>query len=349
MLKKNKNSNNKKRLNNKREKPVCLLIGNGFNRINNPDFPSWDNLILNLFDKYELNKNDYDIKTTSYPLKFEYIVNVINEERNSWHEHTYKECKEKIIEDLDKSITDKKNLDKEIIEGLRDCKPDYIITTNYDTLLEKAFAYRSSYKYGSRLDKTHANDKKLNNRERGREVYLNKTARFSKRNVIFYHMHGINVDIKSICLGYEHYMRIIKKLRDVIVKNERDPEILNLLKTGEHKNMSNYFCTRFFDSDIHIIGLGLEEQEIDIWWLLCYRAYLYFSNINNARNLIKNKIIYHDVHVTKSTNEGYSFEDDYQKQKEMLFKYLYVEYDAINIENVNQYKDKYVEILKGIK
>ena len=36
-------------------------------------------------------------------------------------------------------------------------------------------------------------------------------------------------------------------------------------------------------------------MEIDIWWLLTYRASLYYSKQYNCHKLIKNQIVYYDV------------------------------------------------------
>ena len=44
-----------------------------------------------------------------------------------------------------------------------------------------------------------------------------------------------------------------------------------------------------------IIGLGLPDCEIDLWWLLAHRAYLYYSDYSNLKNKIVNDIDYYDT------------------------------------------------------
>ena len=58
---------------------------------------------------------------------------------------------------------------------------------------------------------------------------------------------------------------------------------------------NNTWGERFYTSNITIIGLGLSDCEIDLWWLLTHRAYLYYSNYCGLRERIKNNIIYYDI------------------------------------------------------
>ena len=66
----------------------------------------------------------------------------------------------------------------------------------------------------------------------------------------------------------------------------------------------------FFTHDIHIVGLTLDVCEIDLWWLLTYRAQLFHSNSG-----IKNEITLYST-KDRSSNE-------YAMQK-VLFERLHV-------------------------
>ena len=78
--------------------------------------------------------------------------------------------------------------------------------------------------------------------------------------------------------------------------------------------------------------------EIDIWWLLTYRASLYYSNRYNCRNLIANRIVYHDVGIAEDV-----------KMKAIL-RNMAVEYKFHMIhhnENI-YYLQEYMNIAKSI-
>lgn len=79
-------------------KDISLLIGNGFNRLEDNNFPNWDTLIKTPVAE---NKNYLDIKNMSYPLKFEYIVNFCNDSLNKHSEDTYIEIKKTNIRKIE--------------------------------------------------------------------------------------------------------------------------------------------------------------------------------------------------------------------------------------------------------
>ena len=323
---------------NKRE--ICLLIGNGLNRVEN-DSIKWDDLIKKPVEQY-LEDNDrrfVDIPRMSYPLKFECIVNFLNEESGQNNEGLYNSIKSQIIDELNAAVKDK-TINHEISKLLKEIHPNSIITTNYDTQLEKVFASKGKlYEYSNTLKK------KMNSEKHDEtNLVLTKTATLGK--VDFYHMHGISVAPKTICLGYEHYVRIIAMLRKKIGCDSKNSRLIKVLRNEYIKSVSPTYLAKFFNSNVYIVGLGLNEEEIDLWWILCYRAYLYFSNIEGARKLINNRIVYYDVHTHKTTQDGYSYEYDYLKQKEALFKYMHVEYRKELVKD--NYKESYIKVLKEI-
>lgn len=319
---------------------ISLLIGNGFNRLEDSDFPNWDALIRT---PVKDNERYVDIKNMSYPLKFEYIVNFYNENLNKHSINSYIEIKKQISERLNQSIlkSDKK-LDKEISNLLLKIAPSNILTTNYDYLLEKVFISKGTKaEYSEHFQEIYKN----------REYFLNRTRRLGRKNKTnFYHVHGIDVVPSSVCLGYEHYMRIVNVLRKRIIGNGGNIRIIEYLKNKAKygKEFPNEYETKFFDTDMYIIGLGLTSEEIDLWWILCYRAYLYYADVDGSKKLINNKIVYLDVHPTKITNEGYSYEDDYRKQQYEMFRYMKIDYVPFEVSD-NGFKGKYIEALNYIQ
>ena len=199
-----------------------LLIGNGFNRLEDPHFPNWDDLIKTPVKE---KSGFVDIQNMSYPLKFEYIVNFCNANEQAFSSSTYAEIKKAISDRLNESINrSDKRIDKDIATLLKVISPNNILTTNYDSLLEKVFISRKSKaEYSNRFRK--------NNEDR--EYFLNSTRCLGPEDhkTSFYHVHGIDSIPRSICLGYEHYMRIVNALRNRIIGNSsKSIRIIEYLK-----------------------------------------------------------------------------------------------------------------------
>lgn len=335
---------------------TSLLIGNGFNRLGAPELSSWDELIKAPLRERKLigvENGFVDIVNMSYPLKYEYIINYIQEKTKRYDCELYVETKKTILNELDKVLSkDGWSQNKEFRE-LRDLllriEPSAVLTTNYDTLLEDVFYSKSgNYKYRQTIV-----DKLNNAKSMDALAILSKTATLGKKGkkVDFYHLHGIREVPESICLGYEHYTRILSLLRDKVASWKGTPRIIKYLRSNcaEPKTMINQYQSRFFDSDMYIVGLGLGEQEIDIWWLLCYRAYLFFSNLDGARDLIKNDIVYFDVHPKHFTADGYAYEPDYLKQKKALFDSMHVIYEPLFVEQKDFYTQYRIALNKIIE
>ena len=63
------------------------------------------------------------------------------------------------------------------------------------------------------------------------------------------------------------------------------------LKVGNYPNLPEQesWINLMFTHDIHIVGLTLDVCEIDLWWLLTYRAQLFHSD-PSIRKHLKNEI-----------------------------------------------------------
>ena len=91
----------------------------------------------------------------------------------------------------------------------------------------------------------------------------------------------------------------------------------------------------FFTHDIYIVGLRLDTNEIDLWWLLTYRAYLYYSNDSQLKQIMKNRIKIFLTH-------------DDPNQRE-LFHNLHVETELIEVHSKEDYEPAYRNIAQKIK
>lgn len=83
-----------------------------------------------------------------------------------------------------------------------------------------------------------------------------------------------------------------------MIKNNKSIKIKKTIldKIKAKNQVIESWIDLFFICDVHIIGLSLEYAEIDLWWILNYRAKL----IQDGR-IIKNKIFFYtaksDIHL----------------------------------------------------
>lgn len=231
---------------------------------------------------------EYDVilnNDVSFPMQFELLVNQILSKRKSPGDSIYAEIKEKISEPLINARLPLPSPHKALTDSA-----DCLLTTNYDFLLEQSLDAAfdvASYPFYIRGGNNKYN---LNNpyRVNGKEVF---------------HIHGDAHRAQSICLGYEHYAGTLQYLRTSISQKKKDEKIAAIVrilkespKGGDSgSSVGTSWAEKFFTDNVHIIGLGLSESEIDLWWLITYRAFLYYSDRFGAKSLIRNTIVYHDI------------------------------------------------------
>ena len=167
-----------------------LLIGNGLNRTLKSSI-SWEDLLDDIANEYGVEHID----NLPMPLEFERIVNTILRKSSNPSSQIYNDIKKKIAN----KVQDKKLPANAIQHELCAIPVNAIITTNYDYLLENA--YNQDFSYKEAKDKSNSSLKYL----------WDPTS--VQQGTKFYHMHGAASSSASICLGYEHYMGIIEKLR----------------------------------------------------------------------------------------------------------------------------------------
>lgn len=307
----------------------CLLIGNGLNRCLDSGIP-WGNLLKEIAEERAV---DY-CPDISMPLEFERIVNNCLKKEKKPTNNIYMEIK--------KAVSDKIRFAK--ITGdtphneLKKLPIQSIITTNYDTLLEQVF------------DKNYV----IENIPSGTKYLTKETTTI--QSIKFYHPHGIALYPKTICLGYEHYIGITQKLRGEInttKKNVGKKNIYSLL-AGNAESI-NIWGKLFYTSNIGIIGLGLYDCEVDLWWLLTHRASLYYSDYEGIRDLLKNRIVYYSVvdDITKvddfeEKQRLSAIKSQHYKKKLLEGEHVIVK-EYLLSENDNSYVRAYLRIFEDIK
>lgn len=267
-------------------KRQSVTLGNGINRCVLSNI-SWGDLLSDIAQVHEIGLNP----NISFPMQFENIINQILAKENNPSDNVYDEIKKHIIDRL-RGATLLDNTPHRLLAQ----EAAAIITTNYDYLIEES------------LDDCFSSAKiPFTSKDTNNKYNINNYITVANKKI--YHIHGDLRQAKSICLGYEHYAGTLQHLRDIIatkkdIGKEKKPAIILALEKEDYK--LNSWAKIFFTDDIHIVGLGLTQSEIDIWWLITYRAFLYYSNRFSARRLISNTIIYHDVSTERDTNMEYA-------------------------------------------
>lgn len=284
----------------------ALLVGNGLNRCYENAIP-WDKLLQNIANEYQVSFN----AGNPFPLEFESIANQILAQDSRKSKDVYSELKGKIS----KMVCEQKPICGSLHElFVRDIPLDNILTTNYDYMLERAF-------YGKSQPEPKAKDAS----ETKYSIY--RFAKYAEKS--FYHIHGEANYKDSLCLGYEHYAAYLAKMREYL---KAKPVVSQRISGNELPEKSSWIDL-FFTHDIYVVGLRLDTNEIDLWWLLTYRAYLYYSNDSGLKDIMKNRIKIFLTHDDKNQQE--------------LFNHLHVETEFI--DPCGNYDLAYREIANHIK
>lgn len=263
---------------------TTLLIGNGLNLTLSKE--SWSELLTNIAS----HKGITPQKGLPLPFEFERIMNLyLGDKQNIKDKNrVYSETKKEMLRELQSKIS----LDDDAIhKKLTELPIQNIITTNYDFLLEYAFEPGISPKIDSQT------------------TFIDKPVECIN-GVNFYHAHGHAHAIKSICLGYEHYIKLVTHIRNALDKKNTHDKC-GLVNNLKNNTVLNEWYYKFFSDNIYIIGLGLSESEIDLWSLLTRRASLYYRDCDGAHSAIQNRIVYYDIIDNSDENNVSKAENKY--------------------------------------
>lgn len=282
-----------------------LLVGNDINNIS-PGI-SWSDLLTNIKAKYQLTGLENGQKP--FPMLYEEIfLNAIKmQQLNERELKTY----------ISDSVSQIKQ--NEIHQLIRFLPTRNIITTNYEFSLEGPTA-----KVNTSLV---------------RETTYSVFRRHETADKTFWHIHGDCDNPTSINLGYEHYCGQLQKMRDYVVNGTNytsdtvfKAALIKRLKQKKNLKLQSWIDL-FFTQDIHILGLSLDFVEIDLWWLLTYRAR---NKFYRKSNFIQNQLFYY------TTKKWHQITVD----KMQLLKANDVEIIVIDESDKTKY---YKKILKEIK
>ena len=244
----------------------AILFGNGLNRIGGNGI-SWEDLLKSLSSIENLPSNsntlnyeciyldtcnDGDSCEKEDSLGNEYALKKrIAEACSSFHSHS-------------------------IYEELLKLPVDVFLTTNYDGVMDRTLEHA-----GYTLDKANSCVVESIYSIRRNHTFVSDTNGKSIKRV--FPIHGEYAAPKTIMLGYDHYCGSLGKLDDffkgkyVYIQDEHTVKLPRLLErlsnvTEKQYNVGAYWPDYFFTYNVHIIGLGLELVESDLWWVLDKRA-----------------------------------------------------------------------------
>lgn len=239
---------------------IALIIGNGINRYrSNDDSNSWEALLRKLAEEHLKNWNSEIIKGISFPELYDILELQTNLQNPS------------------------KNLPQEIINFLKGWSPQYqhyricdwakqynapILTTNYDLTLSiagnlglhhhKGYPFTSYYPWGS--------------------YYSHELVDNPSKSFGIWHVNGMITYWNSMRLGLAHYMGSVERVRSWLHKG-KDKRLFSGKNPKDWKGANSWLHV-VFNNPLLIFGIGLNQNEVFLRWLLIERA-RYFHKFPN--------------------------------------------------------------------
>ena len=266
---------------NKKHIENTLFLGNGFSQTIFKDIPSWDGLFTGVSVPIKNNTFLYE----AYRLLAD---NAHSEEaviKNQLLAKINVPFSETSIRD---EISDLEKFGSHLIHN----NINNIITTNYDTGIEFILG-RCGYSEEKASGLTPERVYNI----RTFKVYYNANT---QHRVKLWKIHGDVDRIASITLGFDQYCGSLAKLTDYIKGNYNSSQNAESAKCDKHMqdkcNNGSFdglsWAELFFNTNLYIVGFGMNFSEIDIWWLINKRARFKIDGvkINNTITYIYNPL-----------------------------------------------------------
>lgn len=267
-----------------------ILFGNGINLLASSEF-KWEH-ILNGIGCSNLGVENYN----TYKYEAMLINQSITKKGNESLRDVESQLKKKFVINLEEQIEKAQGKLKQKYSELFQLPVDYFLTTNYDDTYRNFLSINYHYK-------EHTYDELAYNMRRKLQWVHDKT----EECIYLWPIHGTISDKKTMMLGFDHYCGSIarisnylnngrcspghknKHFEEYLQRNKKEldsPYIRFRMKTYPRYPKINYWVDTFFVTDVHIMGLGMSFDEIDLWWLLNKRKRLIMSNIIKCENKI---------------------------------------------------------------
>lgn len=272
----------------------AVLFGNGLNLLNK-DSVSWSDLLMKISKNTLLTGIPNTLRYETIILALEYYAytpfKLADGKAFITSDGKRFRVKDKPTEEIIKiKISDalKTYKSNPAYERLSQLNVEHYITTNYDLVLYNLFL-KYSYKKGESN-----NTEGLYNIRRK----LGLQTECGPHKCIW-PMHGTILHPKSIMLGLDHYCGSVGKINNYI-KGKYEYSVHGnevvlddiITRLRKHKCEDPFsWIDLFFTHNIHIIGFGLQYEEIDLWWILNKRQR--YIKKYKGENLITNKIYFY--------------------------------------------------------
>lgn len=250
-----------------------LLLGNGINRCEGLS-ADWKKVAGNVAEFYGIDPGSVDAMDESMTLGYEMLEHLILEKHPK---AKALDILSRIGREVDRISAERKDHSGTLHSALMSLPVETVLTTNYDYSLERALEAGFACSHTTR-ERTYS---------------LKRFQRAGGKKI--YHIHGEAGYPNSISLGFEKYCGALEKLRASIVGSVKNDE-----KGGSYRlreflrdelDAPDEWAFKFFTEDIYILGLGLDYAELDLWWLITYRA----RHLREGRLPVKNRIVFFDL------------------------------------------------------
>ena len=238
-------------------RPQILLIGNGLEYKSGQ--LSWEALLDSLRVEQSLPIPQQEQEKLPFPLLYHLLTTPSPAPPHLTMDDLKNENR-RLTEAMDK-LCHKSN---EYLERLPALGMDHIMTTNYSYCAEQAFFPGEDFckqrtKHLFYLEKNPKTGQSV--LERDYKLHTGYLAQSSGKNVGIWHIHGEAAVGSSVVLGHDRYGRLLRRIELECRRccaNSGAPEGRQFTSWPE----------LFLYGDVYILGLGLEPNEFDLWWLL---------------------------------------------------------------------------------
>jgi hypothetical protein len=307
---------------------IAFVVGNGINRYpKNPKALSWDDLLNQLWE----NVSPQTLKKLPNGISLTEFYDILELEKRP--DINLQEEVVKIMKDWEPL-----NHHRKITAKIKDELNAPILTTNFDETIAKTFNYE--------LFRT----KQETKQEGFTDFYPWTTYHGENRFDLptdgfgIWYINGMIKYPRSIRLGISHYMGSIERARSLLHSGD---DCLFSKKKGKNANEwkgSNTWLHIIFNKSLFIFGLGLEENEIFLRWLLIERMRYfkcfpervhkgwYITSNNKTDKGKKHK----ELGIEGAMNESNNETDKGKK--------LFLEFVGFEVIEVDDYEDIYEKI-----
>lgn len=254
----------------------CLVLGNGINRCFGG--MSWERLLARIASQNFTSPDTVPSST----LAFEQLKCAVLSRYSSAPEDFAYE----IIKELDSLPQDKFN---DLFKHFLDLEVNDILTTNFDYCIERSLIKDFSY------------EKYTANIVTPQERKCSRIRHTKIENKRIFHIHGELGKKATLCLGNVHYAENLNTIMRYILDYSKDSDSYSLKEAVFQDELISW-AQFFFRDNIYMVGLGLYECDMDLWWLLSYRRQIQLEGDSR----ISNRIIYYYLYENEKNQ---SFKD----------------------------------------